>query len=109
MVSGQIVDSVWRPINYENRSDHFGIPAGYFDKKLTEHHLLSLAQAEAIRWWFIANADAEGPAKSLCLETRLQEYSLQITHSVKPVAALRGLDSQGRALPDPSSTLEPQP
>ena len=98
MASGQIVDAVWRPIEYTRNQTLIGIPQGYFDAKLTEHGLLGLAQAEAIRWWFIASAEAEGPTGSMCLETRLQKYKLTITHKVEELDVRSALDCRGRPL-----------
>jgi len=105
MASGQIVDAVWRPIEYTRNQTLIGIPQGYFDAKLTEHGLLGHAQAEAIRWWFIASADAEKSTGSMCLETRLQKYKLTITHKVEELDVHSALDCLGR----PLNEGEPKP
>lgn len=105
LVAGQIVDSEWRPIDFKSGDGVLGIPQGYFDKKLSEHHLLGYAAAEAIRWWFLAIAKAERATGSLCLETRLQQYDVVLTHSVKPSDVTGAIDSRGRALtPTPHPT-----
>jgi hypothetical protein len=95
---GQIVDSEWRPIEYATRQDQSGVPNGYFDKKLAEHGLLSFASAQAIRWWFVANAEAERAAGALSLETRLQKYELVIDHKVTPGDAISALDCRGQEI-----------
>jgi hypothetical protein len=99
MISGQIVDAQWRPIQTTSRPDNLGVPTGYFDRKLTEHGLFSMPQAEALRWWFICNAAAERPAGALCLETRLQEYTLTISHKVEAGQTVNALDCRGCLLP----------
>ncbi len=98
LVAGQIVDSEWRPINFETHKGIFGVPTGYFDEKLAERGLLGRAQAETIRWWFIAQAEAERAAGSLCLETRLQAYELVMTHKVTPKEIVGAYDSRGKPL-----------
>jgi hypothetical protein len=98
MISGQIVDAEWRPMQTTSRPDSLGVPTGYFDRKLVEHGLLSLPQAEALRWWFICNAEAERPTGALCLETRLQEYMLTISHKVEAGQTVNALDCRGHPL-----------
>lgn len=98
MHCGQIVDSQWRPIEYVNRFDQTGIPAGYFDKKLNEHGLLSFSVAQAIRWWFISGADAERAIGSICLETRLQSYDLVIEYKVTVAEAVGALNCRGKEI-----------
>jgi hypothetical protein len=99
LVNGTIVDSAWRTIKFDLRNDTLGIPIGYFDANMKEHGLLGYAQAEAIRWWFIAQADAEQMAGSLYLETRLQAYDLVLTHKITPKDAIGAIDSRGRPMP----------
>ena len=101
LVSGQIVDGVWREIKYHSRDDLSGIPAGYFDKKLKEHGLLGRPQAEAIRWWFLAQAEAERATGALCLETRLKSYELVLTHKVIEKESLPATDFQGKVIEKP--------
>jgi hypothetical protein len=99
LVAGQIVDSEWRPISYKTGEGILGIPHGYFDKQLSEQGLLGYAAAEAIRWWFMAAAEAERPLGALYLETRLQSYSVVLTHKVTPKEVVGALDCRGKALP----------
>lgn len=99
VVSGQIVDCEWRPIEYERGKAPVGVPQGYSDQKLSDHGLLGHAQAEAMRWWFIAAAEAERATGSLCMETRLQEYKLTITHTTVAVGAKSAINCRGDALP----------
>jgi len=106
---GQIVDSEWRPIQYETRKDQIGVPNGYFDQKLSEHGLLSFASAQAIRWWFVANAEAERATGALCLETRLQKYELVIEHKVTAGEAIHALDCRGREVAKPEVEAEVSP
>ena len=98
LVAGHIVDSEWRPIKFENRNDIFGVPSGYFDKQLAEHGLLSYAQAETIRWWFMAQAESERAVGALCLETRLQAYDLVTTYKVTPKNITGAIDCRGKPL-----------
>lgn len=100
-VLGQIVDGQWREIKFHTRNDLSGIPTGYFDKELGLHGLLGRAQAEAIRWWFLAQAEAESVTGALCLETRLKSYELVLTHKVIEKEALPATDFRGKVIEEP--------
>lgn len=79
-IAGQIFDTRWKHVSFEENSTG-GIPSPVWCRELREHGLYTYIVAQALRWWFHAVADANGP--SMCLETRLVEHCLKTTHSVE--------------------------
>jgi hypothetical protein len=96
-----IVDATWRTLSHEIRKDGVGVPVGYFDQKLSEHGLLGYSAAQALRWWFLAAAEAERPMGSLCLETRLRQHRLELTHEVSELDVIEALDCRGQPIAPP--------
>lgn len=80
-IGGQLFDNRWQQVTV-TKSD-FGIPVSRHDENLAEHGLLSYPVAQALRWWFIAFADAE--VGKLCVETRLIKHKLRCTSKVEAV------------------------
>lgn len=101
LVHGVIVDATWRTLSHEIRKDGVGVPLGYFDQKLSEHGLLGYSAAQALRWWFLAAAEAERPIGSLCLETRLRQHRLELTHEVSELDVIEALDCRGQPIAPP--------
>lgn len=83
-VGGQIFDNRWRMVIFENStSDGFGVPVcDSFEKEISEYGFLKYASAQALRWWFHANAGF-----GTCLETRIVEHKITITHKIEAIAA----------------------
>ena len=96
-VGGQIVDNIWRRIAHVD-GQGFGVPNGYFDKRLAERNLLGHAQAETIRWWFIAQAEAERLLGGSCLQTRLVEVRLHESYTLKTSKVTQAIDYRGNEI-----------
>lgn len=77
----QIFDNRWQQLMVTKRD--FGIPTSRHDESLEKHGLLSYTVAQAVRWWFVALADAE--VGKLCVETRLIKHELHCTSKVEAV------------------------
>ena len=101
LVHGVIVDATWRILSHEIGKDGFGVPVGYFNQKLSEHGLLGYTAAQALRWWFLAAAEAERARGAQCLETRLRQHRLELTHEVSELDVIEALDFRGRPIAAP--------
>ncbi len=56
---------------------------------------MTYEQAEAMRWWFLANIEATRIGGCLCFETRLVEYRAEYSRSAKPIEYINAFDSRG--------------
>ncbi len=84
-IGRQIFDNRWREVHYQE--GHPGVPT----RKASPHdagsyHTFDFAGAQALRWWFHAEAEAS-PEWGVCLETRLVRHEITYEYSVKAVSA----------------------
>jgi hypothetical protein len=83
MVCGQMLDTRWTTVNFE--MGRVGVPADKFES-LPGHNtavangLVSYQAAQALRWWFLANADKEFSCG--CIETRLIKHTVRYEYSI---------------------------
>ena len=86
---------------YDNRWQRVQIVAGDSgvpmkrSPALDHVDLYSFETAEALRWWFIAAAEASRIGGSLCIETRLVRHRVEYSYSAKPVAYVGARDGRG--------------
>lgn len=97
-VNGQIIDGQWRTVEFGFGNNSFGVPTSRFGDRLHKNGLMSLNQAQAMRYWFLAQADAEGAAGSLCLETRLARHQLTEKVTVERLGEIDAQNSRGKPL-----------
>ncbi len=91
-ICGQLMDKEWRRIHFSKGP--IGIPGPQFPNLAsTNLGLHSYAQAEALRWWFLAAADTNHD--TLCLETRLVEVEVNWTFNSKLINYLSEADYHG--------------
>lgn len=76
VINGLPLGPTWTPISFEK--GRLGVPQGVVFGADRFSSLLAYPSAEALRWWFVANA-AE-THDDLCLETRLVEVRLTFSH-----------------------------
>lgn len=94
-ISGQIFDNRWSTVHFQQTVPPFGVPSGrrYNSCWYDQTGLFSYQAAQALRWWFLANAEVE--FSCLCLETRLIEHEIKYSYSstgVKAGAVIGGDD-----------------
>jgi len=107
-VGSQIFDNRWQTVHFDRSG--FGVPSSRFASGvLAELNLMSYEQAEAMRWWFLANVEATRIGGCLCFETRLVEYEVKYSRSAKPVEYLNALDCRGQVPKDMLPPPEPDP
>ncbi len=95
-----ILDGTWREVPFDFRADNLGVPSrsDFFGKKLHDENLMTRHQAQAMRHWFLAQAEAERVAGSFCLETRLVEYQLTIQVDLEVLGRIDAQDCRGKPL-----------
>ena len=93
IINGAVCDKEWREVRFDKGT--VGVPARRYSHHTQEHGLFDFAQAEALRWWFLAAAEASVVMGMICLETRLVQYQVEYTHKVMAVAIIDAQDSRG--------------
>lgn len=98
-VLGNILDNRWRRLNFPE--SHIGVPLHRKGELgLGELGLVSYAAAQALRWWF--HAEAENSRKGICLETRiiLHEVTFSYAETPKSVHEAIGGNDRSNIMPD---------
>lgn len=103
IVHGKIYGPDWSVVEFRERDDDSGIPApGGYDSsgQLLNHGLLSYPSAQALRWWF--HADAENDeyngmrignkrvvlrTSTVGIETRLVKHEVKYSYTITAVSA----------------------
>lgn len=80
-IGDQLFDNRWRNVSFSKSP--IGVPCT--DDELNEHGLMTYTQANALRWWFHAQANAEH--KGWVLVTRLISHKLEKTWKVTATEA----------------------
>lgn len=89
-----LLDTRWRRVNYTDVPDGFGVPKGTRHLFAADQcGLLGYAAAQALRWWFHANAD-HYLGFSACLETRIVVHEVKYSFNESAIDA--GSLIQGR-------------
>jgi hypothetical protein len=79
VIAGMTLDARWQKVQFTEAA--MGVPIGrsYNDPWLRNTGLLGYQAAQALRWWFLAHAEAE--LSCLCVETRLIEHKIEYSYS----------------------------
>lgn len=90
IICGMVLDANWRTLSFEKSP--IGVPAQarYCPWGGSFPHLMTYEAAQALRWWFLANA-----AHSFdhwCIETRLVKHEVTYQASEKAIAAASEID-----------------
>jgi hypothetical protein len=102
MVCGHLLDARWQRVEFEK--SRTGIPVK--DRLFPVHNTLGLfgyQAAQALRWWFLAQADVE--FSCLCIETRLIEHKVQYSYSgtaERACAIIAGEKDRSHIMPEPA-------
>lgn len=73
---GQLFDNRWQIVQFDKAPLGVPIADPYSARILGERGLLGYAAAQALRWWFHANAEALRIGGGLCLETKLVKHTI---------------------------------
>lgn len=78
IVCGNALDGEWRTLHFQRGGG--GVPARHeLDHGLGMFHLYTYEAAQALRWWFLANADSLGRLIETRLVRHKVEYSAKCT------------------------------
>lgn len=101
IIHGMALDERWRYIDFPQ--SHVGVPRGpdYYTPMLQAAYCYSYQSAQALRWWFHAEAERE-MLGGLCIDTRLVKFTIEYSHKWKPVSChgLIGGDDRSSSIPD---------
>lgn len=99
-IGKQIFDTRWQRVEVKNSL--IGVPSAAPYSHAPAHGLFGYSAAQALRWWFIANAEQEGRGAAICLETRIIKYIIHYTHRVEAVSdhAYIGAEDRSHMMPD---------
>jgi hypothetical protein len=99
---GQIFDQRWKNVHFDQVAPPMGIPAGPPDLGgvRDRHGLYGYQAAQALRWWFHANAAASW--QDGCLETRLVRHKVRYEYAIvaESAHAVIGSDDRSGLMPD---------
>jgi hypothetical protein len=91
-IGGVLVDNIWRELRMEE--SQCGVPVRRSFSG-DAHGTLNYEAAQALRWWFMAVAEAE-PLGSLCIETRLVAVQLSYSYSIEEIGLLQEIGTDYR-------------
>ena len=83
-IAGQLFDLRWKRVKFQEVPPDLGVPSS--NCIAHRHHLLDYAQAEALRWWFVAQANAQR-GMGFSIETRIVKHAIRESYSVEAVSA----------------------
>lgn len=99
--NGIVLDERWRYIDFP--SAPIGVPRGpeYYLPMLITTHCYGYQAAQALRWWFHAEAE-RSLLGGLCIDTRLVQFTIEYSHKWKPVSChgLIGGNDRSSSIPD---------
>lgn len=95
----QIFDQRWKRVQFDQVAPPFGVPAGH-SMVADRLGLHSYPAAQALRWWFHANAHAT--FSGICLESRIVKHAVSYTFSEEAVSAHEVISGEDRSniMPD---------
>lgn len=97
IIAGKVYDKDWREITFTEGGA--GVPSRQYSHA-REHGLIDYTQAQALRWWFLADCEANAVLGRLCLETRIVEYRITYTNKVEAIGYSDAQDFHGDVPPD---------
>jgi hypothetical protein len=97
VICGQLFDKRWKRVSFEPSTAGVPVHRPYdVAKHLTE--LMDYAAANALRWWFVANATLTN--NDICLETRLVACRIKYSYEATADMAIEAFAFRGRPVED---------
>ncbi len=87
MIRQQVYDEQWRQVEFDQFNVSVPMRSNYH-RALIEHDLLSYSAAQALRWWFHAQAETECVDGAPGLQTRLVQHRLTLAHEVAAIGVV---------------------
>jgi len=93
-IGNQMFDNRWQQVEFEG-GPH-GVPTMTIGHRaLHLGFLLPYNAAQALRWWFVAAAEAGEIGGALCLETRLVKHKLKYSYEVEAIETVAESGKEG--------------
>lgn len=106
VIAGMLLDNRWQRVQFDPSPTGVPSKAGSVSNPSAYGHL-DYAAAQALRWWFVAQADVD--LGSFCLETRLVQYRINYSYQVEQVSAHAYVGGEDRSNIMPDWGAKPQP
>lgn len=87
MIRQQVYDDKWRQVELYQSAIGVLMSTSY-QRELIEHGLLSYSAAQALRWWFHAQAEIECVGGAPGLQTRLVQHRVTYTNEVAAIGVV---------------------
>lgn len=86
-IGRQIYDKEWRQVEFDRSA--IGVPMSTsYHRELLEHGLFIYSAAQALRWWFIAQAEIECAGGAPGLQTRMVKHRVTCTHEISAIGVI---------------------
>lgn len=82
-VGRMVLGQAWTEVQFERAP--IGVPAAHPYSPLPLMNVLSWPAAQALRWWFHADAASTGHMGDLGIETRLVEHTIKLDYECRAV------------------------
>lgn len=107
-VAGMLLDTRWRKVEFAETTP-FGVPNGhsYNSPWLRMTGLFEYQAAQALRWWFLAQAEVEFSCG--CVETRLIEHEINYSYTSTAKKAVAPIGGEDRSAIMPDWGVKPPP
>ena len=87
IVGKQIYDDRWRQVKFDQSK--IGVPMSpAYHRELIDQGLFTYSSAQALRWWFHAQAEIECVGGAPGLQTRLVQHRVTCTHEVAAIGVV---------------------
>ena len=86
IICGQVFDNRWRQVYFKEAAGGVPINNSQQCPRAALDGLYNYEAAQALRWWFHAQAAADTFGSSICLETRLVEHKIKYTYETVAVS-----------------------
>lgn len=109
-IAGVLLGKEWKRLTFEKAPAPFGVPIAppWHNAIFGMLSLYEYSAAQALRWWFHANADAS--MEGICLETRIVAHSVKYSMSSTAISehALIGGEDRTSVVPDWNTPKQPK-
>jgi len=99
-IGAQIFDANWLTVQFDHVAPPLGVPSGPPSMMRDKLGLYGYQAAQALRWWFHANAAAGW--QDGCIETRLVKHEVKYSYSSQALSAHVAIGGEDRSgvMPD---------
>lgn len=104
MVGRMLLGQTWQEVVFERSA--IGVPCAHSHSALMFCSVMSWPAAQALRWWFHAEAAGVGIMSDLGVETRIIEHAIKLDYECRAVGPVEEV-TNGSHRPRPAKATEP--